>query len=116
MNKSWSLENDDMSALYAGLIQLNPDTLEAKSGELASLAQKIANSMQELNQIKATAQLFWNEGVGTDVESYGKSLTDVINYTETNIVSLLNEYSKTMNILASAVRTVSQQSINIEKV
>lgn len=113
-NKTWSLEANQ-NDLYTGLIQLDPNILETKSGDLASLAQKIANSMQELNQIKATAQLFWNEGVGNDVESYGKSLTDVINYTETNIVSLLIEYSRTMNILASAVRTVSQKSINYEK-
>lgn len=93
------------------LIKLNPERLEEYTANLATLVQQLCARADELKNINKTAQMFWNEGVGEDVSSYGVSLDKNINLIKGKLSDTLNDYVKTMNVLASTVRNIAGQNV-----
>lgn len=94
----------------AELINIKPEVLEQHTAELARLTQNISNEAENLKIINATAKQFWNQGIGTDVESYGKELEENIKLINEKILPSLKQYAQTMNTLADAVRKVANTS------
>lgn len=94
------------------LIKLNPEQLEEHTANLATLVQNINNEVENLKLINSTAKQFWNQGVGTDVSSYGSQLEKNIRLINEQLIPQLQEYVNTMNILAAAVRDVSKKTIS----
>ncbi len=93
------------------LIKLNPERLEEYTANLATLVQQLCARADELKTVNKTAQMFWNEGVGEDVSSYGVSLDKNINLIKGKLSDTLNDYVKTMNVLASTVRNIAGQNV-----
>ena len=94
------------------LLKLNPEQVEEHTANLASLVQSISNEVENLKLINNTAKQFWNQGIGTDVSSYGNQLEKNIKFINENIVESLRQYVNTMNMLAAAVRNISKNTIS----
>jgi len=93
------------------LINIKPEILEEHTANLSNLLQSIGNEAANLRTINSTAKQFWNQGIGTDVESYGKELDDNIKLIEEKIIPSLKKYVQTMNTLADAVRDTANNTV-----
>lgn len=97
------------------LINIKPEILKEHTANLSNLLQNIGNEVANLRIINSTAKQFWNQGIGTDVESYGKELEDNIKIIEEKIIPSLKKYIQTMNTLADAVRDTANTSVGSSK-
>lgn len=96
----------------AELIKLNPEQLQEHATNLATLVQNISNEVTNLKLINNTAKQYWNQGVGTDVSSYGEQLEKNIKLINEKIIPSLQRYVQTMNVLADAVRDISSKGVS----